>query len=99
MVIGVSSDARASSTAFRIFTRAFASSAKPLRKGAQPPASQAMVFAGVCVGLAIAAAPLTYKSVRKREQEVAEMRDAQYAGGAGKDIARDDRLRGRKRAA
>ena len=57
------------------------------------------MFAGVCVGLAIAAAPLTYKSVRKREQEVAEMRDAQYAGGAGKDLARDDRLRGRKRAA
>ena len=53
----------------------------------------------MCVGLAIAAAPLTYKSVRKREQEVAEMRDAQYAGGAGKDLARDDRLRGRKRAA
>jgi len=52
----------------------------------------------VCVGLAIAAAPLALKSVRQREQSVAEMRDAQYAGG-GKDAARDDRLRGKPRAA
>jgi hypothetical protein len=84
----------ASSRARRYATAA----TKPLRKGAQPPASQALVFAGVCVGLAIAAAPLALKSVRQREQSVAEMRDAQYAGG-GKDAARDDRLRGKPRAA
>ena len=65
-----------------------------LRKGAQPPASQPLVLLGVCVGLALAAAPLAFKSVRQREQSVAEMRDAQYAGD-GKDAARDDRLKGR----
>ena len=74
--------------------RGFASAAKPLRKGAQPPASQPLVLLGVCVGLALAAAPLAFKSVRQREQSVAEMRDAQYAGD-GKDAARDDRLKGR----
>ena len=74
--------------------RGFASAAKPLRKGAQPPASQPLVLLGLCVGLALAAAPLAFKSVRQREQSVAEMRDAQYAGD-GKDAARDDRLKGR----
>ena len=67
---------------FRVVARA------PLRdrgdeaaaQGRAAPASQALVFAGVCVGLAIAAAPLALKSVRQREQSVAEMRDAQYAG-------------------
>ena len=42
----------------------------------------------------LVAAPLAFKSVRQREQSVAEMRDAQYAGD-GKDAARDDRLKGR----
>jgi len=75
--------------------RGFASAAKPLRKGAQPAASQPLVLLGVCVGLAVAAAPLAFKSVRQREQSVAEMRDAQY-DGSGKDAARDDRLRPNK---
>jgi hypothetical protein len=82
------------SDAWRPSVRGFASAAKPLRKGAQPPASQPLVLLGVCVGLALAAAPLAFKSVRQREQSVAEMRDAQYAGD-GKDAARDDRLKGR----
>jgi hypothetical protein len=82
------------SDAWRASSRGFASAAKPLRKGAQPPASQPLVLLGVCVGLALAAAPLAFKSVRQREQSVAEMRDAQYAGD-GKDAARDDRLKGR----
>ena len=84
------------SPSLRVLARGFASAAKPLRKGAQPPASQPLVLLGVCVGLAIAAAPLAFKSVRQREQSVAEMRDAQY-GGDGKDAARDDRLKGRPR--
>lgn len=82
------------SDAWRASSRGFASAAKPLRKGAHPPASQPLVLLGVCVGLALAAAPLAFKSVRQREQSVAEMRDAQYAGD-GKDAARDDRLKGR----
>ena len=81
----------------RPLARGFASAvAKPLRKGAQPPASQPLVLLGVCLGLAVAAGPLAFKSVRQREQSVAEMRDAQYSGD-GKDAARDDRLKGRKR--
>jgi|Transcript_13300 hypothetical protein len=81
----------------RPLARGFASAvAKPLRKGAQPPASQPLVLIGVCLGLAVAAGPLAFKSVRQREQSVAEMRDAQYSGD-GKDAARDDRLKGRKR--
>ena len=82
------------SDAWRPSSRGFASAAKPLRKGAQPPASQPLVLLGVCVGLALAAAPLALPHGLEREQSVAEMRDAQYAGD-GKDAARDDRLKGR----
>lgn len=46
------------------------------------------VAAGVAIGLGVAALPLMNKAVRDREQEVAEMRDAQR----DKDTARSARL-------
>ena len=78
------------SDAWRPSVRGFASAAKPLRKGAQPPASQPLVLLGVCVGLALAAAPLAFKSVRQREQSVAEMIEKFRASGARIDDLRTE---------
>lgn len=44
---------------------------------------------GVLLGLSVAALPLLNKTVRAREEAVAEMRDASYAQ---KDVARDARM-------
>lgn len=54
----------------------------------QPPANQLKVLGGVLFALVFCAAPFTLKSVRKREDQVAAMRDASYA----KDDARSARL-------
>jgi hypothetical protein len=48
------------------------------------------VVAGVVMGLGVAALPLLNKTVRAREEAVAEMRDASYTQ---KDVARDARMR------
>jgi len=44
----------------------------------QPPADQKKVFVGVSLGLAVCAIPFLFKTVRGRELNVANMRDAQY---------------------
>jgi len=52
----------------------------------QPPADQRKVFLGVSLGLAACAIPFLFKTVRGRELNVANMRDAQYEsrdGGGG----------------
>lgn len=54
----------------------------------QPPAKQLYVAGGVAAALLFCAAPFALKSVRKREEAVAAMRDASYA----KDGARNARL-------
>lgn len=60
----------------------------------QPAASQARVFLGVAVGLAIAAIPFAFKEVRGRERAVADARDRAYEG---RDDARNARLSAKKR--
>ncbi|CEF97440.1 unnamed product [Ostreococcus tauri] len=60
----------------------------------QPAASQARVFVGVAVGLAIAAIPFAFKEVRGRERAVADARDRAYEG---RDDARNARLSAKKR--
>jgi len=53
----------------------------------QPPADQKKVFLGVSIGLGVCAIPFLFKTVRGRELNVANMRDAQYEsrdnGGSG----------------
>ena len=44
----------------------------------QPPADQKKVFLGVSIGLGVCAIPFLFKTVRGRELNVANMRDAQY---------------------
>jgi len=61
---------------------------------AQPAASQAKVLVGVLVGCAIAAVPFAFKTVRQREQVVAEARDGAYDA---RDDARNARLSAKKR--
>jgi len=55
----------------------------------QPPADQKKVFLGVSIGLGVCAIPFLFKTVRGRELNVANMRDAQYEsrdnGGGGSD--------------
>ena len=55
----------------------------------QPPADQKKVFLGVSIGLGVCAIPFLFKTVRGRELNVANMRDAQYEkrdnGGSGSD--------------
>eukprot|EP00982_Pelagococcus_subviridis_P002304 17701-Pelagococcus_subviridis.AAC.2 len=41
----------------------------------QPAARQTYVLVGVAIGLALAGAPLAFRSVRQREQEVRRRRD------------------------
>mmetsp|Transcript_19554 Transcript_19554/g.48926 ORF Transcript_19554/g.48926 Transcript_19554/m.48926 type:complete len:81 (+) Transcript_19554:38-280(+) len=65
--------------------------AAPFVNRSQPPASQKWVVLGVVVGCGICAVPLMFSSVRKREQSVADMRDAN-----GKDDARNDRLKAKR---
>ncbi|CAL5219560.1 g1417 [Coccomyxa viridis] len=55
-----------------------------------PRGNQRIVFIAVAGALAFAALPFISKQVRKREQEVANMRDASYDA---KDAARNARLR------
>eukprot|EP00740_Mantoniella_antarctica_P010530 CAMPEP_0181368708 /NCGR_PEP_ID=MMETSP1106-20121128/12278_1 /TAXON_ID=81844 /ORGANISM="Mantoniella antarctica, Strain SL-175" /LENGTH=78 /DNA_ID=CAMNT_0023484935 /DNA_START=54 /DNA_END=290 /DNA_ORIENTATION=+ len=56
----------------------------------QPQAHTLKLILGVGCGLGFASLPLWFKEVRKREQGVAQMRDAQYA--ESKDDARAARL-------
>jgi len=55
----------------------------------QPPADQKKVFLGVSIGLGVCAIPFLFKTVRGRELNVANMRDAQYesrdSGGGSSD--------------
>jgi len=55
----------------------------------QPPADQKKVFLGVSIGLGVCAIPFLFKTVRGRELNVANMRDAQYEsrdnGGSSSD--------------
>eukprot|EP00193_Tetraselmis_chui_P000968 CAMPEP_0177763620 /NCGR_PEP_ID=MMETSP0491_2-20121128/6966_1 /TAXON_ID=63592 /ORGANISM="Tetraselmis chuii, Strain PLY429" /LENGTH=74 /DNA_ID=CAMNT_0019279735 /DNA_START=266 /DNA_END=490 /DNA_ORIENTATION=+ len=57
-----------------------------------PRANQKMVAAGVAISMAVCALPFAFKTVRDREQAVAEMRDAQYEAMDAKAAARNQRL-------
>lgn len=55
----------------------------------QPPADQKKVFVGVSLGLAVCAIPFLFKTVRGRELNVANMRDAQYESRDSSDRNND----------
>jgi len=65
------------------------------RQIASKPANQKYVALGVLAFMGIAAVPLMFKEIRRREQTVAEMRDSAYDT---KDDARNDRLRVKPRS-
>ena len=57
-----------------------------------PKANPRMVFLGFMASAAFCAIPFTFKSVRDKEQRVAELRDAQYEKMDAKSAARNQRL-------
>lgn len=61
--------------------------------GSQAQANPRAVLWGTLAVLAVAAVPLAFKEVRKREMQVVVMRDSQLDD---KDAARDARLRTRR---
>eukprot|EP00873_Tetraselmis_striata_P002654 jgi/Tetstr1/422918/TSEL_013699.t1 len=57
-----------------------------------PRSNPRMVALGVGLSMVVCAVPFAFKTVRDREQAVAEMRDATYESMDAKAAARDARL-------
>uniref|UniRef100_A0A061QZC5 Transmembrane protein n=1 Tax=Tetraselmis sp. GSL018 TaxID=582737 RepID=A0A061QZC5_9CHLO len=57
-----------------------------------PKSKPHLVFLGVTASCVLCAVPFFFKSVRDREQQVAELRDAQYEAMDAKAAARNQRL-------
>ena len=63
----------------------------------QKPADQRKVFLGVSVGLVVCAIPFLFKTIQKRELNVANMRDGNSSGFTGSSSSnRDEKEDARK---
>jgi len=57
-----------------------------------PKANPRMVLLGFVASAAVCAIPFTFKAVRDKEQQIAELRDSQYEKMDAKSAARNQRL-------